>query len=63
MQKVMEEIGILEQEYGNQAPMNVLVSNMADKYDMSEETVEAFVRDLNQKGLIYIPATGYLKRA
>ena len=63
MQKVMEEIGILEEEYGNQAPMNVLVSNMADKYDMSEETVEAFVRDLNQKGLIYIPATGYLKRA
>ena len=63
MQKVMEEIAILEQEYGNQAPMNVLVSNMADKFDMSEETVEAFVRDLNQKGLIYIPATGYLKRA
>ena len=63
MQKVMEEIAILEQEYGNQAPMNVLVSNMADKFDMSEETVEAFVRDLNQKGLIYFPATGYLKRA
>jgi replicative DNA helicase Mcm len=63
MQKVMEEIGILEEEYGNQAPMNVLVSNMADKYDMSEETVEAFVRDLNQKGLIYTPTTGYVKRA
>ena len=63
MQKVMQEIGILEEEYGNQAPLNVLISNMADKYDMSEETVEAFVRDLNQKGLIYIPATGYVKRA
>ena len=43
--------------------MNVLVSNMADKYDMSEETVEAFVRDLHQKGLIYTPTTGYIKRA
>ena len=63
MQKVMEEIGILESEYGDQAPMNVLVSNMADKYDMSEETVEAFVRDLHQKGLIYTPTTGYIKRA
>ena len=63
MQKVMEEIGLLEEEFGDQAPMNVLVSNMADKYDMSEEKVEAFVRNLNQKGLIYFPSTGYLKRA
>ena len=63
MQKVMEEIGLLEEEYGGQAPMNVLVSNMADKYDMSEEKVESFVRNLNQKGLIYFPTTGYIKRA
>lgn len=63
MQKVMEEIGLLEEEFGDQAPMNVLVSNMADKYDMSEEKVESFVRNLNQKGLIYFPSTGYLKRA
>ena len=63
MQKVMEEVGLLEEEYGDQAPMNVLVSNMADKYDMSEEKVETIVRNLNQKGLIYFPTTGYLKRA
>ena len=63
MQKVMEEIGLLEEEYGGQAPRNVLVSNMADKYDMSEEKVESFVRNLNQKGLIYFPTTGYIKRA
>ena len=63
MQRVMEEIALLEEEYGNQAPLNVLISNMADKYDMSEERVQEFVRNLNQKGLIYIPANGYLKRA
>jgi replicative DNA helicase Mcm len=63
MQKVMEEIGLLEEEFGNQAPLNVLVSNMAEKFDMSEDKVESIVRNLNQKGLIYIPSTGYLKRA
>jgi hypothetical protein len=30
---------------------------------MSEEKVETIVRNLNQKGLIYFPTTGYLKRA
>lgn len=63
MQRVMEEIGLLEEEFGDQAPLNVLITNMAEKYDMSEEKVEEFVRNLNQKGLIYIPTTGYLKRA
>lgn len=63
MQKVMEEIGLLEEEYGDQAPLNVLISNMADKYDMSEEKVNSFIRNLNNKGLIYIPVTGYIKRA
>jgi len=62
MQRVMEEIGLLEEEFGNQAPVNVLISNMADKYDMSEEKVESIVRNLNQKGLIYHPNTGYIKR-
>ena len=63
MQKVMEEIGLLEEEFGNQAPLNVLVSNMAEKFDKEEDKVESIVRNLNQKGLIYIPSTGYLKRA
>ena len=37
--------------------MNVLVTNMAEKFNMSEEKVESFVRNLNQKGLIYFPTT------
>jgi trk system potassium uptake protein TrkA len=39
------------------------LANMAEKFDMSEDKVESIVRNLNQKGLIYIPSTGYLKRA
>ena len=54
---------ILEEEYAGQAPMNVLVSNMSDKYDMSEEKVDEMVRNLKHKGVIYEPTNGYLKRA
>jgi tRNA/tmRNA/rRNA uracil-C5-methylase (TrmA/RlmC/RlmD family) len=59
----MCEIEILEEEYAGQAPMNVLVSNMSDKYDMSEEKVDEMVRNLKHKGVIYEPTNGYLKRA
>lgn len=41
--------------------MNVLVSNMSDKYDMSEEKVDEMVRNLKHKGVIYEPTNGYLK--
>lgn len=62
MQKVTEEIALLEEEYAGNAPLNVLISNMVDKYDVSEDKVENIVRNLKQKGVIYEPSTGYLKR-
>ncbi len=46
MQRIISEIEILEEEYAGQAPMNVLVSNMSDKYDMSEEKVDEMVKKL-----------------
>ena len=63
LQRVLEEIELLEEEYGGQAPTNVLASNMADKYDISEEKVESIIRNLKHKGIIYEPTSGYLKRA
>ena len=63
LQRVLEEIELLEEEYGGQAPTNVLASNMADKYDISEEKVENIIRNLKHKGIIYEPTSGYLKRA
>ena len=56
IRRVTEEIGLLQEEYAGNAPMNVLIQNMADKYDVSAEKVEEIVRSLRQKGVIYSPA-------
>lgn len=63
LQKVLEEVGILEEEYAGKAPKDVLISNMAEKYDVSEEKVESIIKNLKHKGIIYEPNSGYLKRA
>ena len=58
IKKVTEEIELLQEEYAGNAPLNVLITNMADKYNVSQEKVEEIVRNLRQKGVIYEPATG-----
>ncbi len=63
IQRVTEEIALLEEEYAGNAPLNVLISNMNEKYGLSEDKVESIVRNLRQKGVIYEPNTGYFKRA
>ena len=62
MQRVTEEIALLEEEYAGDAPLNILKSNMNEKYGMSEEKVETIVRNLQQKGIIYEPSSGYYRR-
>ena len=59
---VTDEIKLLEEEYAGSAPLNVLKSNMNEKYGVSEEKVESIVRNLQQKGVIYEPDTGYFER-
>lgn len=63
LQRTIEEIALLEEEYAGQSPVNVLISNMADKYSISEDKVENIINNLKQKGIIYEPTSGYLKRA
>ena len=63
LKKVTDEIEYLEEEYAGKAPVNVLISNMADKYSISEDKVESIIRNLKQKGIIYEPTAGYLKKA
>ena len=58
IKKVTEEIALLQEEYAGNAPLNVLISNMADKYDVGQEKVEEIVRSLRQKGVIYSPSEG-----
>ena len=62
IQRVTEEIKLLEEEYAGNAPLNVLISNMSDKYGVSEDKTEQIVRNLVQKGVIYQPVTGYFRR-
>ena len=61
IQRVTEEIKLLEEEYAGNAPMNVLLSNMSEKYNLSEDKTEEIVRKLVQKGAIYEPQTGYYR--
>jgi replicative DNA helicase Mcm len=49
MQRVSEEIKLLEEEYAGNAPMNVLLSNMSEKYGVSEDKTEQIVRNLVRK--------------
>lgn len=63
MKRVIDEIDILEEEFAGDAPMNILISNMAEKYNLSEDKVEAIIRNLKQKGVIYEPRAGYVKKA
>ncbi len=62
IQRVTEEIKLLEEEYAGQAPLNVLISNMSEKYNVSEDKTEQIVKNLIQKGVIYQPTTGYFRR-
>ena len=60
--KIVEEIVNLQEEYNGNAPMETLKQIMAEEYDMSAEKVESSVRQLKSKGIIYEPTNGYLRR-
>ena len=62
IQRVTDEIKLLEEEYAGDAPLNVLLSNMNDKYGVSEDKTEQILRNLIQKGVIYEPRHGYFRR-
>jgi replicative DNA helicase Mcm len=60
---VVEIIKELEEEYGGRAPTNILISEMSDRYNVSEEKADEVIRILKRKGIIYEPVRGYLKIA
>ena len=61
MNKVMEEIGSLEQEFVN-VPVDILKEHLTDKYEISGEKVDSILKQLKAKGLIYEPRNGLVKR-
>ena len=62
MTVIVEEVKLLEEEYNGQAPINALKSNMEEKHNMSEDKLESLIRTLQQRGILYEPNSGYLKR-
>ena len=60
---VTEVIGELEEEYNGKTPKNILISELSDRHNMSEEKVEDMLKILKRKGIIYEPQQGYYKIA
>lgn len=62
LQKLVEEITNLQNEFEGSAPIGVLKDTMVETYNMSEEKVDETIKQLKNKGLIFEPTTGYLKK-
>jgi len=60
---VTEIIGELGEEYGGRTPKNILITEMSDRYNMSEEKAEEIIKILKRKGIIFEPSQGYYKIA
>ena len=58
---VTEVLGELGEEYGGRTPKNILITEMSERYNMSEEKAEEILRILKRKGIIFEPQQGYLK--
>ena len=59
IQRVTEEIKLLEEEFAGDAPLNVLISNMSEKYGVSQEKTEQIVGNLSfPNGYAVFPIVG-----
>ena len=62
MTLILNEVKLLEEEYNGNAPLSALIRNMEENHGVSEDKVEALVKNLTQKGILYTPSHGYIKR-
>lgn len=62
VKNVTEEVKLLEEEFNGNAPLYVLISNMDEKYGVNEKKTMTVIKSLKQKGIVYEPTTGYLRR-
>jgi replicative DNA helicase Mcm len=60
---VSEVIRELADEYGGQAPSNIIIKELEDRYNIVKEKTEEIIRTLKRQGMIYEPRTGYYKIA
>lgn len=52
LKKLIKELELLEEEYDKNIPLNVLMSNMAEKYNIDKHTTEETLHILIKKGMI-----------
>ncbi len=62
MQKIEDEIILLEQEF-ERAPIETLRENMKEKYGLSPEKTDSLVKKLKNKGIIFEPRNGFFNSA
>ena len=62
MTLIINEVKLLEEEYNGDAPLSALIRNMEENHGVSEDKVEALIKNLTQKGILYTPSHGYVKR-
>jgi replicative DNA helicase Mcm len=58
---VPQVIKELQEEYGGNAPKDILLNELSDKYNMDEEKAEELITKLKRQGSIYEPKQGYYK--
>jgi len=58
---LLDVIKELSDEYGGRVPVSILIDEMSDRYNVSEDKVEQIITKLKQQGLVFEPSAGYLK--
>ena len=52
---VPQVIKELQEEYGGNAPKDILLNELSDKYNMDEDKAEELITKLKRQGSIYEP--------
>lgn len=58
---LLDVIKELSEEYGGRVPVNILTDEVSDRYNIGEDKVKQIITKLKQQGLVFEPASGYLK--
>ncbi|HEX3013962.1 MAG TPA: minichromosome maintenance protein MCM [Methanobacterium sp.] len=58
---VLDVIKELSEEYGGRVPIKILADEVSDRYNVNEDKVQQIITKLKQQGLVFEPASGYLK--
>jgi len=61
MRLIPQVIKELQDEYGDQAPKSIILTELKERLNMDEEKAESMLDQLRRAGVIYAPKQGYYK--